>query len=420
MSVFKKTTEWLSGNKSAVQKIKPPDIPLQPYLDKAYKDAVDAGLLGPQLADEAERKKRHVAISIIAHANSGTSHHYAGVHDDEVHFSASLMKVAAMYAAFSLRFEARELAADGSFANATAFFNALKQKFKVSDAVPAIRNAGVFLEPRYTDILSVTGFGGVGATTVDFAPSFFHSVDEDEALYKDYEAVRVAEGLGVDTHGNLVENAKSLAAFAKVSHMYRMIVPSNNSSAGECIRRLGYAYINVKLMNGGFFDPASTPPKGIWLAGDYAGSTRVEIDSVNDGKSAQATTSRQIARLFSQIRLGDLPGSTAMRGLLEKAHEVDSAWISRSGPHLFDFEGVKVGVANLKPNDPPSLGPDVYSEGLLLKWDLTAEERRDRNVNGQLAVCWQNLRVSALALGLPAIARIIETAFSDFLAQIAV
>ena len=419
MSVFKKTTECLSGKKKAVQRNKGPDIPLQPYLDRAYKKAVDAGVLGPQLTDEAERNKRHVAISIIAHANTGTSHHYAGVHDDEVHFSASLMKVAAMYAAFSLRAEARELAAGGSFANATSFFNALKQRFKSSEAVPAIRSAGVFLEPRYSDILSVTGFGGVGATTVDFAPSFFHSADEDHALYTAYQDIRIADRLGVDRNGNLIENARSLAALAKVSHMYLMIAPSNNSSAGECIRRLGYAYINVKLMKGGFYDPDSTPPKGIWLAADFSGSTRVEIDSVNDGKSAQATTSLQMARFYSQIWLGKLPGSAGMKRLLEKAHLVDPAWISRFGMRLFDIEGVKVGVANLKPNVKP-LGPNVYSEGLLLHWDLTEEERKARNVNGQLAVCWQNLRVSAFDLGVPAIAEIIETAFSDFLAQIVV
>lgn len=417
MSVFTKTTEWLFGKKKQVLNV-PPPVPLQDYLDKFYKEAVDSGDLGEQPSGDTD-PKLHVAISLFAHAETGTSHHYAGVHDNEMHFSASLMKVAAMYAAFSLRAEARSLAAAGSFANATVFFNALKQEFHSSEAVPAIRNAGVGLEPRYTDILTVTGFGG-GAFTVNFVPGFHRPIDEDNALYQDYKDVRTAHGLGFDPNEFPIENAQSLAAFARISHMWRMIVPSNNSSAGECIRRLGYAYINVKLTQRGFYDPDPTAPKGIWLAADFVGGRRVEIDSVNDDKSAQATTSLQMARLFSLIELGeliDVASSTEMKALLNKAHRVDAAWISKFGPRRFAFEGVKVGVANLKPNTPPTLGEDVYSEGLLLKWTGDAADRTKRNVNGEIAVCWQNLRKSAFDTGVPTIAKIIEKAFSDFLKQ---
>lgn len=424
MSVFKKTTEWLFGNKKRVATIRPPDIPLQRYLDKAYKDALDLGDLGEQPTGDTE-PKLHVPISIFAHAMTGGSHHYAGVHDSEVHFSASLLKVAAMYAAFSLRAEARALAASGTFPNTTAFFNALKQEFKSSDAVPAIRNAGVGLQPRYANILTVTGLG-TGALTVNFVPEFHRPIDEDNALYQDYLDIRLAHGLGVDANGFPIENGASRAAFARISHIWRMIVPSNNSSAGECIRRLGYVYINVKLMQRGFYDPTLTPPKGIWLAADFVGGPRVEIDSVNDGKSAQATTSLQMARLFSLIESGeliDVASSTEMKALLNKAHDVDSAWLSRPvGDRRFEFEGVKVGVANLKPNDPPK-GPDVFSEGLLLKWKDAgdeAEDRRKRNVNGKLAICWQNVRKSAAGGTVPrfrAVAEIIETAFKNFLKQ---
>jgi hypothetical protein len=351
---------------------------LQKYLEKAYSEALVAHKMGSQPADDSTAKL-HVPISIFAHVNSG-SHHYAGIHHDEVHFSASLLKVAAMYAAFSLRTEARELAKPGAappggFKKPEDFFDALDKKFKPADAVAAIRNAGVGLKPRYSDILTVTGFSG-GGLTVNFSPDF-------------------------------------------LDHMRQMIIPSNNSSAGECIRRLGYAYINVKLMNGGFYDPDSSPPKGIWLAADFVGGARIEIDSVNDGKSAQATTSRQMARLFSLIQLEqlipDVTSSLEMKAILREAQGVDSAWISRFGPRLFSFEGVKVGLANLKPNTPPK-GPDVYSEGVLLKWS-GGPVPLPHNLSGYIAVCWQNLRVSAYDTGVPGIAEMIEKAFSNFLNQ---
>jgi hypothetical protein len=416
-----------SGSGSA-----PPPIPqikpvttLQKYLEKAYKDVLVANKLGAQPADDSEANL-HVPISLFAHAKTGTQHQYAGIHDDEIHFSASLLKVAAMFAAYSLRSEARLLAATGGFANPNAFFTALAGKFKSTDAVQAIQNKGVGLNPKYQDILQITSFGG-GTPQIDFKPDFFVPIPVDHPLFVQYQTVHQHE---VDL-GHIKsdeENAATLAALSKVSHMYRMIVPSNNASAGECIRRLGYAYINVKLMNAGLYDSKSTPPKGVWLAADYAGGPRVEIDSVNDGKSAQATSARQMARLFSLIDVGQLITARAdgnddnadMKALLHEAQGVDSSWISMDGNTTkIDYEGVKVGLANLKPNTPPK-GPDVYSEGVLMTWNSDADKLTSMNLNGQLVVCWQNLRVSAYGTGVPAIGGVIETAFSNFLKQTAI
>lgn len=351
-----------------------PTFTLQQYLNKAYTEALVAHELGVQPADDSAANL-HVPISLYAHVRSGGSHFYAGIHDEEMHFSASLMKVAAMYAAFSLRAEARELARAGGVANTKAFFAALEQQFNTNDAVPTIRNAGptVGLKPKAEDILSVTGFSS-GTLSVDFTDDFRN-------------------------------------------HLRQMIIPSDNGSAAQCIRRLGYAYINVKLMNGGFLD--RTTNKGIWLAADFAGGTRVEVNSINDGKAAQVTTSRQMARFFSAIRLGTLIDSTHsddMRQLLKDAVAVDPPWISRFGTRLYKFSGVKVGLANLKPNTPPK-GPDVYSEGVLLKWKGDATKLNALNLSGDIAVCWQNVRESAFNTAVPAIAKLIETAFANFLAQ---
>lgn len=395
----------------------PPQTSLQQCLSAAYKDILSAHKLGAQ-PDDDSTANLHVPISLFAHAKSGDHHHYAGIHDDEMHFSASLLKVAAMFAAYSLRAEARQLAQTG-FADQNAFITALTAQFSATDATPAIQSKGVGLKPRYTDILTITGFGG-GALQVEFKSDFFASLAVDHPLFQQYQTIHARE---VSLHhiAEDGENAVTLAALNKVSHMYRMIVPSNNTSAGECIRRLGYAYINVKLMKAAFYDQTSSPPKGIWLAADYAGGPRVEIDSVNDAKSAQATTSRQMARFFSLIDLGkliDQANSNEMKSLLLEAHGVDSAWISRFGSRPYDFEGVKVGVANLKPNTPP-MGPNVYSEGVLLQWNTDADKLDARNLNGQIAVCWQNVRESASNTGARGIADMIQTAFSNFISQTA-
>jgi hypothetical protein len=428
------TTGTQSGAKKGVGGVAPntvpvaPDHALQDYLAKHYATALAAKDLGTQPADDSVTKL-HVAISIYAHKSGGGDPFYAGIHHDEMHFSASLLKAAAMYAAFTLRAEARVLAAGGGFANDAAFFTALAGQFTSNDAVPAIRNAGasVGLQPQYKDILQVSGFGGP-SLTVDFQPVFFAGIPADNPLYQHYKDVWDAEeaaGRVFEDH-DPTENATTLAELNKVSHMYKMIVPSNNVSAAFCIRKLGYAYINVKLMQAGFYNAGSVPPKGVWLAADFGGGPRVEIDSLNDGKSAQATTSREMGRLFSLTQrlalidpghTGDTTQCKEMKALLREAHVMaDSAWISRFGVRKYKYAGVKVGVANLKPNTPPK-GEDVYSEGVMLKWKNDATKLAHLGLNGEISVCWQNVRKSAFDAAVPAIAAMIEKTFADFLAQ---
>src|SRR5262249_40352761 len=418
-----------------LSKIKKP-IPLQTYFNRAYKEALLKHQLGDQPSDDSN-SKLHVPITLIAHAKSGSAHTRVGIYQDEMHFSASLLKAGVMYAAFKLLDEAEALAKAlpaGGFSNQNAFFAALKQQFHSSDAVASITKVGSGLVPRYADILKVTGFGGI--LTVKFVPEFYRSIVEDHALYQAYEDIRIADNLGEDANGNPIENARSLAALRKVSHLYMMIVWSSNTSAGECIRRLGYAYINVKLMEIDLFDKDHT--KGIWVGTDYVGiSPRIEVDSVNDDKAALVTTSKHMGELFSRIKLGELPQSQGMKELLVEAQQSEPSWLTRHGSRTFNVEGVKIGVANLKPNVKP-LGPNVYSEGIIFAWDTTGalpDEKlpKDYGLNGDFAACWQNLSADAIAANRPAhnvsdvkdseydgIAQIIENAFQDFLNQIPV
>ena len=121
--------------------------------------------------------------------------------------------------------------------------------------------------------------------------------------------------------------------------MEEMIVESNNCSAGECIVRLGFPYINVKLMENGFFKKDTwntSKPIGIWLAGDYIQDTcfnkskkltYVKIKSVNDCGSgndcttAQNTCSKEMADFFMKIVLGELVDQSSSQGMHDLLHK---------------------------------------------------------------------------------------------------
>src|SRR5262245_13711654 len=104
---------------SAIKK----EIPLATYFKKAYQEALTKNKLGDQPADDSV-DKLHVPISLIAFASSGDKHTRVGIYEDEMHFSASLLKAGVMYVAFKLLDEAEKLAKDtpaGGFANQKAF-----------------------------------------------------------------------------------------------------------------------------------------------------------------------------------------------------------------------------------------------------------------------------------------------------------
>lgn len=366
---------------------------LQQYLDKVYPTV--RGEMGPDLG-----LKTHIAISIFLQSK-GSSHKYAGMFDDEHQFSGSLLKVAAMFAAYKLRKEALDLAEkvnNGTVtaANATQFFSKLAAQFDLSKAVAGITtNASVNKKPAYTDILSVTGFPST--VTAEFTSNF-------------------------------------------KNHMRQMIIVSNNCSAGECIVRLGYPYINVKLMEDNFFDGTAwnTPtPKGIWLAGTYIEPTcfnvsknlsYIRLTTTNDCDqtafcgSAQNTSSREMARFFLKIlleQLVDSPSSQQMLGILGEAQGSDSSFVSRvtSPTPLFTVEGVKIGIGPLKPD--PDRTPTILSEGIIIDWDIAdaAEQKKwdDMNLTGKAAICWQNLHNDTTLL--PGLVKLINRTISKFINQ---
>ena len=415
-------------------------IPLHKYLDQAYKKVKsDPGdKLGPDLG-----LRTCIPISIFLRSK-GTGHEYAGVTDEiagTVHhldeeecFSGSLIKVAAMFAAFQLRAEARALAKEVKSGTVVItggtdalkvrdFFNKLEPKLNLGAAVPQISGAAnTNKKPIFAEILEITGGFAASATLdVQFTTDF-----------KD--------------------------------HMRRMIVPSDNCSAGECIFRLSYPYINVKLMEAGFFNKDSM--KGVWLCGDYIVTSPpadacfnkdksrpfIRIDTVNDCDqvthfcgSAQNTTAKQLASLFFKILLKELvdeESSQEMRTLLHEGQfgtppMRERSFLTRPSdcttPLLFDVDAVKIGQGPSK-RDPGRGGADlqVRSEGLLIKWkhitpgepDFDPALKKkfdDLNLTGEGAICWQNFPnqlPTGGGLVVDGIAEIINTALANFINQV--
>jgi hypothetical protein len=416
-------------------------ISFQRYLNRAYKAAKDAHELGP--TDLGLRASIPISIYL---RSKGPDHVYAGVFDEiagvghhldlEEYFSGSLPKVAAMFAAFKLRREARLLIKDikGHTETATAatFFTKLEPRLHLSDAVPLISsNALIRKKPSFDQILAVTGsFADPATLAVDFTADFR-------------------------------------------SHMRKMIIPSDNCSAGECIFRISYPYINVALMQDGYFNRDTM--KGIWLCGDYILTSPpfppsqaclnqakkqpyIRIDTVNDCDqvthfcgSAQNTTSKEMSRLFLDVLLAD-PDDPAhpdppdhpnvsrreMRAMLREGQHGsppgtappvwpiarDTSFLTRGPTILFEVDAVKIGQGPIKTD--PDRDPEVRSEGLLIKWKkITPSEADfdpalkkkfdDLNLTGEAAICWQNLGNAA---DLDGIANVINHSVSDYINQV--
>ena len=428
-------------------------IPLASYLNAAYKKVRAAGKLGPDFG-----LKTHIPFSIFLEGVPGADYIYAGNsfeingtvhHLDELEcFSGSLIKIAAMFAAFTLRREADVLRTDmrDGIVNEplSKFFDKLAQRVNpTSDAVPEIMTAAripknnIPMVPSLRDILSITDLDTAVTFTADFR-----------------------------------------------AHLRRMIIRSRDCDTAECIFRLSYPYINVKLMNEGYFHRDSM--KGIWLCGDYfpsggcakeaqesklqykaTGQEFVRIDTVNDCDqtkhppfcgSAQNTTSKEMARLFLNILHEELVDPTSaheMRLLLFEAQngspkdtpppifaredfsflEVDPRPDANDPLHSnratgnvatkFTIEGVKIGQGEIK-TDPDRGAIQVRSEGSIIKWNnITKDEPNfdpkllknfeDCNLTGQAAICWQNLSTSTP--NTDGIIEIINDSISGFINQ---
>ncbi|MDZ5447573.1 hypothetical protein U2F26_33540 [Micromonospora sp. 4G57] len=267
----------------------------------AMRVALTAALAQTGLTFPAERVHLDTAISIAAVINpTSTSPRfaYAGFRDTEMHFSGSLLKAAAMFAAFQLRQSASQHVLTAGDCTPSGVFNDLKSAFNqnIKNAAPRFQT-----EPGITENMRVPKY-----------PTIFGPPEE------------LASG------GCLISFSQVFAA-----NMRGMTVPSHNPETSACIQALGYSWINGLLAKTGLFNPSTNT--GIWLAGTFTGAfPAVRVPSMNDGPSAQSTTTVDMARLFALIVEGSILDSHSidgiasdMRQLLADAQSAgDSSWMT--------------------------------------------------------------------------------------------
>ena len=324
---------------------------------------------------------RHIPVTIVALDGSGQA---AGQNEFDMYYSGSLLKVAAMYAAYQLRLAVNDLAAalpidPANDATATTnLFNTIRATFNDEIAnkvalLPAFIDRELRV-PKYDIIFTATRPPG-GRFILEFTTGN-HSADPEHVPSDTFEP-------------NLVD----------------MIVGSHNASAGFCIRNLGYGWINGLLESAGLFFPMKVPPAGrsglgIWLAGDYGGAKVATIESVNDGDVKQVTDTQHMAELFTLLfnktlvrNVGNPPfmtGNVAMLELLSRAvdHPHAPSLLMRASPApSFTVLHSKIGVGELK----GGACIDIPDRGVVADRCTYSEAAILESGGRKFAVVWQGI-----------------------------
>jgi hypothetical protein len=273
----------------------------------------------------------------------------ASVRGDEIHFTASLAKVAAMLASFELRAAVRRSIAPavqvhtdrGSPVSAKGIMDEIRIAFyplimAAALKLPPLKTCpSELLLPTYAQVIEITESDSEAGWGCEFTP-------------------------------------------AHVEAMKGMIVRSDNHLASVVVHGLGYGYLDGALAAGGFFEPGV--PRGLWLGGDYAKAWRhFSIVSVNDKAVSQAATTNALARLFALAALGQLvdgESSAAMMDLLSQAVAEGDAYLQRAEGLSYRQTHTKIGQGPLKRR------PTVYSEASVLQHTRTKK---------RFVAAWQNL-----------------------------
>jgi hypothetical protein len=389
-------------------KLKPGEIPDASPFPGAVGNPLDDGTTAAsqklQSALDAARAPASVdaalktlPIVIVSLDPGGPPYPFAATRATEEDFSASLLKMAALYSAFQLRATANGVSRPLTNFDVSAVLNVLAAALdsKIDSAVPLITQAkpvsGAMRVPHY-DAIFVATPAVAGGFDVNFT-QFYQTALSD------------------------------------------MIAHGKNAATAYCVHGLGYSYINGLMQAAGLFRNAATQ-NGIWLAADYLDAkfdpaTRrtigtyngkvmdkwptVRIDSVNDKLVGQATTCLDMAKLIVLLHdkklVTDPPGFDShqeMLDLMAAAVNNNQFWLTHKPPKFdpgdlisglsYTVTHSKIGVAPLKS------GASVLSEGLIIKHTQSGRE---------FAIVWQDMRDGQLVTGL---SQIIDGTIGNFLA----
>jgi hypothetical protein len=357
----------------------PTTLPTLLTADASMEVALTTALADTQLSFPSSTLFSRLALSIVAidEPPLPLAFRHAGIRDRETHYSASLLKVAAMLAAFQLRQSANNFAASVAEPTPAALFAHMSATFDplIAAAVPLITS-----DPNVQPSMRVPKYQSV------------------------FVAIPlITGGFSIAFNGSFLTDMRA------------MMVDSSNVAAAQCIQRLGYSWINGVLASGGLFN--ATTNQGIWLAGTFTATwPYVRITSVNDGPVAQATTTFDTANLFALLvqKLAiDSSGQDAicdeMLGLLaDTASGPEPAWLQAGARPGFTglstdfiFTHAKIGLGPLKPQNG---GFDVASEATIIKHGPTGR---------RFIVVWQNTKFESVSLN--ALAHLVDRTMKNFL-----
>jgi hypothetical protein len=335
----------------------------------SMQNALDAFMDG--LSGQDRQSLERVALTVVEVTSTIPPHPWAGHRHHEMHYSASLLKVAAMYTAFDLLAAAKQLIVERRPHSADEFFAFLHSDF--DDVIRQATPQRIKTAPNVTNVHILPSYDTVLRPDVNASTGF-------------------PRGVGFDP--------------TYLTRMTEMITISDDIAARDCIHGLGYGLVAARIADDGFFDESTGA--GLWLAGDYTGLwPSVAIPVVNDVTSAQATTTIDMARIYALMFDGILVSvddSVAMLALLARA----GSWFHFTNPHVWPRNGIdvtrsKVGVGPLKPT---AAGIEqVVSEG------ITAH---DASGERDFVVIWQNLKGATSFTNLSLVGRMIEATIRGF------
>jgi hypothetical protein len=254
------------------------------------------------------------ALMVVKLTPAGTMD-YAGVHETEMFFSASLLKVVLLYTSFELVTQVNALAPVLPAASAAKFLDRVRREFS-----PTIERsmrripAGTWRKLRFAQALTATPAGPPNQFRV--ALSATHETDVGKIFSEQ----------------------------------------DQNASPRDTMHRLGYAFVNRTLEAAGFLDGESGV--GLWMATDYGDwrdfhvpvSTRSSGLNPRNGTSSAAMTAVAMANLLGHLhrdQLVDAASSQRMRTLFEAGGAWSWFW-QLSNPAAFSFEvtACKIGHAS--------------------------------------------------------------------------
>lgn len=291
-------------------------------------------------------KLENLVISIVdvSYTEPLTFKH-AGFRFLENHYTASLVKVAVLYAAFELRKSVNQIvekAAGGGVTSPSVLFQNIRSEYdqwitgKFREILSKLeitltpKIEAVITPPKYEEIFNISTISSGGLTT----------------LFKE--------------------------EFDK--NLHKMIIDGDNNAAARCIEALGYSWINGTLNAGRFFLPEEIK-SGIWVGGSFTGSIEpIRIQTKNDGPAAQVAQTYMLANLYAHMVQGTLVDDGSSAEMLQMLQA--SASIGKF-PSLLDYKRrdlpsrtysvthSKIGLGPLK------TGAMVGSDGAIVEYKLS-------------------------------------------------